>query len=1144
MADIILDDVLALPVVGRPGDIVNLNDLLLRVYNELPTDIKIFYITPTDPGVEQFKFSYWTGSQSDPVLNTHVAIDGDPINSLTSRYVTESGLYGNPTYDDVSIVIGRNIMSNVYIDVKIGSVGSDAIIQRLAITTVPEQLWAGQTGPYADWFGSEIVLPSDIVAAARRVAANYTGLINQNDCHNIARVVGASAGATLGGDSGDLDPTKNQDGGFWRVVHRGSDNPEADWQKLVQPGDIVSFGWTNVPVGQVNRHTLTVTEGINAAGQIRVLDNGGGRISEHLADYDGALSRAETVTIYRLDPNHRYLIQGTDNGELVFGTVLNDELRGRGGVDQMHGGTGNDMIDGGAGADEMHGGAGDDTYYVDNVSDRIIEEPGLAGGNDTVVILANEVVKTARASYTLNDNVEHAIVEGNISFDVIGNASDNGILGNDQANHLLGYGGADRLYGMGGKDTLDGGLGADELHGDAGDDTLVATYEKTPFFVDIYDGGADIDTVDFRSFTKAIWVDLMANGREVWTKDTASLTTGTWRAVADLNAIENVLGGERADEIFGDNGINGLGGMGGNDKIYGRGGNDLIHGGEGADELFGGFQSRAYATTFDGDDTIFGAGGDDTITVLWGNDQVHGEAGIDTLAFTDVTANLTLNLASGRASYSEGGTYYDAALNPVGGFAGIYTVTWDGIENLTGGGGGDDITGDGGKNVLVGGLGGDTLHGGEKNDTLFGGFRSRAETTGFDGDDEIFGDGGADTITVLFGNDKVHGGAGSDTLSFAEVRDNLVLNLAAGSVSYSESGSTADGTQVWGGRYFVTWDGIENLAGGVGSDTITGAKNNNTLTGNGGKDTFAFATGWGADTVTDFTKGQDMLDMTHVSGLTSISQLSITSTAQGAIIAFGADSILLTGLAAGGLNASDFLFKTAPVAPVVTTQIGTSGNDTLNGTSGADRLEGREGMDWLTGGAGPDQLLGGSGTDFLYVDADDTLINGGSGFDYVYLDSSKSYGATFKVAGTEVEYVGGTLADDTIDATGVTTYNVSLMGNHGDDVLIGGSLHDTLQGTVGKDTLEGAAGNDTLIGGTDADTFVFRTGAGGLDRITDFSRVQGDVIDFTAHSGVNAMANLTITSDAAGNAVVNYVDGQITLAGIAAGAVQQDWFHF
>src|SRR5262249_31620644 len=140
-------------------------------------------------------------------------------------------------------------------------------------------------------------------------------------------------------------------------------------------------------------------------------------------------------------------------------------------------------------------------------------------------------------------------------------------------------------------------------------------------------------------------------------------------------------------------------------------------------------------------------------------------------------------------------------------------------------------------------------------------------------------------------------------------------------------------------------------------------------------------------------------------------------------------------------------------------------------------IEGGDGTNWLTGGAGADELIGGKNTDFISVDADDTLVDGGDGFDYVYLDYTKTYGATFKVLGTHVEYVGGTLAGDVIAASGVAD-RVVMNGTYGNDVLIGGN---------GNDGIDGSADDDMLTGGAGKDTFYFGTGANpGHDTITDF----------------------------------------------------------
>ena len=49
-------------------------------------------------------------------------------------------------------------------------------------------------------------------------------------------------------------------------------------------------------------------------------------------------------------------------------------------------------------------------------------------------------------------------------------------------------------------------------------------------------------------------------------------------------------------------------------------------------------------------------------------------------------------------------------------------------------------------------------------------------------------------------------------------------------------------------------------------------------------------------------------DMTAVTGVSNMSQLHVTDTTQGALIAFGNDTILLQGVAANTVTASDFHF--------------------------------------------------------------------------------------------------------------------------------------------------------------------------------------------------------------------------------------------
>ncbi|HEV2746726.1 MAG TPA: M10 family metallopeptidase [Allosphingosinicella sp.] len=57
---------------------------------------------------------------------------------------------------------------------------------------------------------------------------------------------------------------------------------------------------------------------------------------------------------------------------------------------------------------------------------------------------------------------------------------------------------------------------------------------------------------------------------------------------------------------------------------------------------------------------------------------------------------------------------------------------------------------------------------------------------------------------------------------------------------------------------------IENAIGGGGDDQINGNSANNSLTGNGGDDTFVFADDSSTDTITDFDSGNDVIDLSEL----------------------------------------------------------------------------------------------------------------------------------------------------------------------------------------------------------------------------------------------------------------------------------------
>ncbi len=427
-------------------------------------------------------FGYWNDGDASV---TQILRDGVPLAADAETTIAADDL------DRLTLRAGNLIYANVRIAVRTASVPADAF-QVFTLQTVPTRL--ARTDAL-----DGMVSADEIVAEARSLAAAYDGVANVNDCHYIANTIASAAGASLPTLSYAFNPAQNQAGGYWRVAHRGSDNPLQNWQALLRPGDVVRLEWAAGGTG----HTFTVTSGLNAVGEIQVVDNAGDRISEHWADYDGPVSRAGSVTVYRLTADALSLAEAGGADDLLQGTVWNDELRGSGGSDTLLGGLGDDRLVGGPGLDTLIGGAGDDTYILEGTSqpaeggsrffyDQVAETAG--GGTDTVVVGRDlsEVGDDIRffTEYALGAHVENGIVVGSDAFDLIGNALDNRLTGNRGANRLVGGAGRDLLEGGGGNDTLVGGTGIDTLVGGAGNDVYEVD-RFTDVIVEAAGGGYD-----------------------------------------------------------------------------------------------------------------------------------------------------------------------------------------------------------------------------------------------------------------------------------------------------------------------------------------------------------------------------------------------------------------------------------------------------------------------------------------------------------------------------------------------------------------------------------------------------------------------------------------------------------------------------
>ncbi len=148
-----------------------------------------------------------------------------------------------------------------------------------------------------------------------------------------------------------------------------------------------------------------------------------------------------------------------------------------------------------------------------------------------------------------------------------------------------------------------------------------------------------------------------------------------------------------------------------------------------------------------------------------------------------------------------------------------------------------------------------------------------------------------------------------------------------------------------------------------------------------------------------------------------------------------------------------------------------------------------------------------------------TLVLGGASDVIVYTGTGVDVGGDGDddITGVVPHSVRAGLGDDYVDFS-LTSNNVSLYGQDGDDHLIGGSGPNTMFGQAGSDVLEGNGGNDridggdgddVLLGGDGFDTFVEGLASNGADLIDGGLRT--DLVDYSKRTGA-----VTVTMSAGG----------------------------
>ncbi len=774
------------------------------------------------------------------------------------------------------------------------------------------------------------------------------------------------------------------------------------------------------------------------------------------------------------------------------GNSLANRLTGNAANNLLNGNDGNDTLDGAGGADTLVGGAGNDVYIVDARSDLVVE--ALGGGTDLVRV----TIATAGGPYVLTDNVENAILDNAVAFDLTGNGLANLLTGNALANRL------------------DGGAGADTLVGGAGDDVYIVD-NGSDCVVEALGGGADLVRV-------AIAV---AGGTYV-------LTANVENAALDNTVAFDLTGNALANVLTGNSMAN------------------LIDGGAGADIMVGGAGDDVYIVDSLSDSVIEAAGGGTDlvrVTMAAGGTYILAanveNAILDNAVAFDLTGNTLANVLTGNAMANriDGGAGADTL---VGG-AGNDTYTIDSLSDLVAeaSGGGTDLV-----RVAIATAGGSYSLGAEVENgilentvafslngnslaNLLTGNAANNVLTGNDGNDTLSGAGGADTLI---------GGAGDDVYVVDTLSDSVVETSGAGSDLVRVTIATAGGTYVVADNvenaildnsvaFNLTGNALANLLtgnalanrldGGAGPDTLVGGAGDDVYTVDNPSDSVVEALGGGADLVRvailvaggNYVLAANVenaiLDTAVAFDLTGNGMANVlTGNALANRLDGGAGADTLVGgagndvyvvdsafdsvveTAGGGVDLVRVSIATAGGAYVLTDNVENAILDNavafdLTGNALANVLTGNALANRLDGGAGADTLAGGAGDDVYVVDsASDSVVEAtGAGIDLVRVAIATAGGAYVLTDNVENAILDNTVA---FDLRGNALTNM-LTGNAMANRLDGGDGADTLTGGAGNDTLCGGAGADRLNGGVGSDVFYFdRQPDAGPDLITDF----------------------------------------------------------
>lgn len=562
---------------------------------------------------------------------------------------------------------------------------------------------------------------------------------------------------------------------------------------------------------------------------------------------------------------------GTEEDDVIIGSLGNDTITGEGGDDVLggltgrdliNGGDGDDVIDGGVGDDALIGGAGDDVIITTAGDDRV----NGGSGSDHYVI-----------NGTAGDHV--VITDTSGECDVL---DARGAITSAEIN----MGAGETSYVDGRRITLSGGetfvspldlYMLQDLSGSFNDD-LTTVNGLLPDFIsgvqtlapDVHFGvGSFIDkpTSPFGSPTDHEFLEqlgLTPDGSALITTY-GGLTTGSGNDAPESQLTALLQTAVRADTIgfredalrvavlFTDAAFH----LAGDNAGPGPNNGDAVLDGSppGVGEDYPEIIQVANAMNAEGLDVVF------AVTADARSDYA---ALVKELGFGEV-----VTLSSDSSDLIEKVT------------RGVKRLTSTEIEKAIGGDYDDIINGNGLDNIIRGSGGDDTIRGNNGNDLLFGGL----------GDDVIQGGKGNDTLDGGKGNDLLNGGGGRDELSGGDGNDDL---RGAGGFDILNGGA-----------------GDDTLRGGAGQDTLNGGAGDDLLDGQGKRDTFVFESNWGNDTIDGYspsaTGGAD--DVLMIEGVTDFATFAALATEVGDDVVFsnGTSSIRILDVELSDFTDADFI---------------------------------------------------------------------------------------------------------------------------------------------------------------------------------------------------------------------------------------------